>query len=99
MASDVAAAEPDDKNAKLSELNKQAFENIVLSINHTTKQGKIMFSLVKNCTNSTYLEENCKVAWDHMVAKCAPKTAPSLLNLKKRFDNCVLNDMDRNPDK
>ena len=40
---DVAAAKPDDKNTRLSELNKQAFEDIILSINHTTEQSKIMF--------------------------------------------------------
>ena len=57
-----------------------------------------MFSLVKNCTNSTYLEGNCKLAWDRMVTKCAPATAPSLLKLKKRFNNCVLNDTNRHPD-
>ena len=96
--SDVAVAKPDDKNTKLSELNKQAFEDIILSINHIMKQGKIMFYLVKNCTNSTYRDGNCKVAWDCMVAKCAPKTAHLLLKLKKRFNNCVLDDMDRHPD-
>lgn len=61
-----------------------------MSINHGTKQGKVAFSLVKNCKSSNYPEGNCKLAWDRLVAKYAPKTAPSLLKLKKQFANSTL---------
>ena len=83
---------------KLAELNEQAYEDIILSINHTTGQGKVAFSLVKNCKSSEYPEGNCKLAWDRLVAKYAPKTAPSLLKLKKKFANSKLESAETHPD-
>ena len=64
-----------------------------MSINHTTREGKIAFSLIKNCKTSDYPEGNCKLAWDRLIAKYAPKTAPSLLKLKKKFENSKLEDV------
>ena len=64
---------------KREEFNEEAFEDIILSINHTTREGKIAFSLIKNCKTSDYPEGNCKLAWDRLIAKYAPKAAPSLL--------------------
>jgi hypothetical protein len=61
-----------------------------LSIDHGTKQGKVAF-LIKNCIKSgDYPEGNCKLAWDRLVAKYAPKTALLLLKLKKQFANSSL---------
>ena len=86
------------KIVKLGDANEEAFEDVILSINHTTKQGKVAFSLVKNCKTSDYPEGNCKLAWDRLVAKYAPKTAPSLLKLKKQFANSKLGDAEMHPD-
>ena len=83
---------------KLAELNEQAYEEIILSINHVTRQGKVAFSLVKNCKSLEYPEGNCKLAWDRLVAKYAPKTAPSLLKLKKKFANSKLETAEKHPD-
>ena len=62
-----AIARPDTADSKdikkRSELNEEAFEDSILSINHMTKQGKVTFSLVKNCKSSDYPEGNCKLAW------------------------------------
>jgi hypothetical protein len=68
---------------KLWQLNELAFEEILLSINGQTKQGKIAFNLVDNCTTADQLEGNCKIAWEKLVHKYAPKTAPSYIQLKK----------------
>ena len=87
----------DSAKKKLAELNEEAFEDIILSINHTSKQGKVTFSLVKNCKTSEYPEGNCKLAWDRLVAKYTPKTAPSLLKLKKKFANSKLESIDVYP--
>jgi len=46
----------------------------------------------ENCKSVEYPEGNCKLAWDHLIAKYAPKSAPSLLKLKKQFANCKLKD-------
>ena len=93
----LGSTSEDKATAKLAELNEEAFEDIILSINHTSKQGKIAFSLVKNCKTTEYPEGNCKLAWDRLVAKYAPKTAPSLLKLKKQFANSSLH-RDVHPD-
>ena len=83
---------------KLNNSNKEAFEDLILSIDHTSKQGKVAFSLVKNCKTAKYPEGNCKLAWDRLVAKYSPKTAPSLLKLKKNFANSQLESVDKHPD-
>ena len=62
------------------------------------KQGRVAFSLVKNSKTTKYPEGNCKLACDMLTTKYAPKTAPSLLKLKKKFANSRLEDLDRNPD-
>ena len=86
------------KVVNLGDKNEEAFEDVILSVNHTTKEGKVAFSLVKNCKTSDFPEGNCKFAWDRLVAKYAPKTAPSLLKLKKQFANSKLGDADKHPD-
>ena len=88
--SEYQAATSNADIKKLVELNEEAYEDIILSISHSTKQGKIAFSLVKNCKTIEYPEGNCKLAWDRLIAKYAPKTAPSLLKLKKQFANSNL---------
>ena len=83
---------------KHGELNEQANKDIVLSINHTSGQGKVALNLVKKCVSDEYPEGNCKLAWDRLIAKYAPKTAPSLLKLKKKFHNSRLESEDKHPD-
>ena len=85
-----AVLDKDQPTVKRGELNEQAYEDIILSINHTSGQGKVAFSLVKNCVSDEYPKGNCKLAWDRLVVKYAPKTAPSLLKLKKKFHNSRL---------
>ena len=97
----AAAGETNDdekKTVKLWQLNELAFEEILLSINGTTKQGKIAFNLVDNCTTAEQPEGNCKLAWDRLVHKYAPKTAPSYIQLKKDFANSKLASVDTDPD-
>ena len=47
-----------DDIVRFNDLNEEAFEDIILSIDHTTKQGKVAFSLVKNCKTAKYREGN-----------------------------------------
>jgi hypothetical protein len=70
---------------KLWQLNELAFEEILLCINVQTKQGKIAFNLVDNCTTADQPKGNCKIAiaWERFVHKYVPKTAPSYIQLKK----------------
>ena len=66
------AAEADPSNAtnkitiKLWKLNELAFEDIILSINHTTNQGKTAFHLVDNSITAEQPDGNCKIAWEKL---------------------------------
>ena len=79
----------DDADSKkivdLANKNEEAFEDIILSIYHTTTEGKVAFRLVKNFRTASYPKGSWKLAWEHLLAKYAPKTAPSLLKLKKNL--------------
>ena len=55
-----------------NDLNEDVFEDIILNIEHTTKRGKIAFSLADKCKTAKYPEGNFKLA---------------LVNLKKNFAN------------
>ena len=87
-----------DSMVKVAKINEEVFEDIILSINHTLRHGKVAFSLVKNYKMVEYLEGNCKLAWDHVVSKYVPKTAPSVLKLKKKFANSKLDSVKKHPD-
>jgi len=80
----------DKKIIALAKLNRLAFMDLILSIDHKSSRGKVAFRLVKNCKSSAYPEGNCKLAWDRLVAKYAPKSTPSLLKMRKKFENSKL---------
>ena len=69
--SEYIAAEGDPSNAtnkitiKLWKLNELAFEDIILSINHTTNQGKTAFHLVDTSITTDQPDGNCKLAWEN----------------------------------
>ena len=50
------------KIVKLGELNKLAYEDLILSINTSSSVGKVMFGLAKNAKSEDFPEGNCKVA-------------------------------------
>ena len=91
-------SDADKLTVKLWRLNELAFEEILLSINGQNKQGKLAFNLVDNCTSAKQPEGNCKLAWERLVHKYAPKTAPSYIQLKKDFANSKLASVDTDPD-
>ncbi len=57
-----SSSDSDKKILKLGELNKLAYKEIVLSINHTTSSEKVAFSLIKNCKIDDFPLGNCKLA-------------------------------------
>ena len=74
-----AILDKDEAKTTLAELNEEAYEELVLSMDHTSQTGKVAFSLVKNSKTAEHPGGNCKIAWDRLVSKYTPKTAPSLL--------------------
>ena len=49
-----SSSSTDKKIIKLGELNKLAYEDIVLSINHMSSSGKVAFILIKNCKSEEF---------------------------------------------
>lgn len=88
----------DKKIITLAKLNRLAFMDLILSIDHKSSRGKVAFRLVKNCKSSAYPEGNSKLAWDRLVAKYAPKSTPSLLKMKKKFENSKLSSAEIDPE-
>jgi hypothetical protein len=78
-------------STKLWQLNELVFEEMLLSINGKTKQGKIAFILVDNCMTAEQPKGNCKIAWERLVHK--------YVQLKKDFANSKLESVDIDPDK
>ena len=87
--SQYISAEGDPSNAtnksiiKLWKLNELAYEDIILSINHTTKQGKADFHLVDDSVTPERPDGNCKIAWQKLTQKYLPKNAQTYIKLKK----------------
>ena len=75
-----------------------AFEDLILSVDHKSKTGRVAFDLIKFCKTNNYLEENCHLMWEHLVEKYTPRSAPSLLVLGKQFENSCLISTTENPE-
>ena len=90
IESKVSKEEADKKIIKLDRLNKQAFMDLVPSINTTTTNGRTAFRLVEKCKTSEYPERNSKIVWERLRAKYAPRNTSRLLNLKKLYENSKL---------
>ena len=62
----AAEADPSDASnksiIKLWKLNELAFENVILSINHTTNQGKTACHLADDSITPEQPDGNCKIA-------------------------------------
>jgi len=78
------------KKAKLKDKNITAYEELILSIDGTTKQGKVAFNLVKGAKTKNLSEGNAHLAWTRLTSKYAAKNAPTLLKLKREFTNSKL---------
>ena len=82
---------------KTGELNKLAYEDLILLINTTTSACKVAFGLVKNAKSEDFLEGICKVASNMLVSKYALHTASSLKKLKSVFHNSKLESVNKDP--
>ena len=86
------------KKLKVRELNELAYQDLILSIDGTTKAGRVAFQIVKMSKVKDYEDGNAALAWERLKKKYAPTRAPSLLMLKKKFAQSQLKDKDSDPD-
>jgi hypothetical protein len=75
----IDRSDNDKKTIENNRLNDKAYEDLLLSIDGETKTGKVAFNLVDNAVTSANPEGDSKIAWDRLINKYAPKTAPSYI--------------------
>jgi hypothetical protein len=56
----------DEKNLELYQLNERAYEDLLLSIDGESKQGRVAFNLIENAVTPDNPEGNCKIVWDRL---------------------------------
>ena len=83
---------------QLAQKNRKAYTHLILSMNTSTSRGKVAFRRVKNCKSGDYPEGNAKLAWDRLMSSYAPKSLPSLLKFKRKFENSKLESAEIDPE-
>ena len=78
------------KNQKLRELNEEAYEDLVLSVNGETEVGRAVFQLIRGSKSNEFKEGSAREAWNRLVTKFEPKKAPNRLQKKKLIQNLKL---------
>jgi hypothetical protein len=65
------------KQLKLRQLNELAFDDLILSMETGTSNGKVAFNLVRSAKNrSTFKHGDAALAYKRLKHKYAPETAP-----------------------
>jgi hypothetical protein len=72
--------------SRIIEINEIAYIELILSIDVKSRNGKIIFNLVKGCKSKDYPDGKAVIAWKRLMNKYEPISAPPLLWL-----NCKSN--------
>ena len=83
---------------KLDKLNKQAYMELLLSIDTTTSRGWTAFQSVKKFRISEYPDRNSFMVWERLRKKYAPVTSFLLIKHRKKYKNSLLDDTTKDPD-
>ncbi len=68
-------------------------------ISSKNKEGQVAFDLVDKYNTVKNLDGDLNLAWDHLIQKYEPKTAPSYIQIKRNFVILKLGDKTNDPDK
>ena len=96
----VSIADTDSRKEKqkLRDLNEEAYEDLILSINGDSESGRVAFQIVRGSKTSAIKDGDAREAWTRLEKKYEKKTAPSRLILKKQFVNSKLKSWKNDPD-
>ena len=72
--------------------NDDVYEDLILSINGETKEGRVAFGIVKGCKTKDLPDGDACLAWKRLCNKYLSKSTSSLLKLTKKFNNSKLRD-------
>ena len=96
----ILDATQDDEKEKIrnKDLNKEAFEVLIISIDTITAAGKFAFCVIKGCKTKDYPNGNAMNAWKRLCDKYIDKSAPTLINIKRKFANLRLKKNTKDPE-
>ena len=77
---------------KARKANDDAYEDLILSIEGDTKEGRVAFGIVKGCKTKELTDGDANLAWTRLTNKYESKSIPSMLKLKKNFTNSKFKD-------
>ena len=86
----IADTDSRKEKQKLRDLNEEAYEDLILSINGDSESGRVAFQIVRGSKTSAIKDGDAREAWTRLEKKYEKKTAPSRLILKKQFVNSKL---------
>lgn len=80
----------DKKVLKIHGKNVTCFNQLLISIDASTTEGRLAYHLVITCKKDEYPLGNAKMAYDKLVSKYAPKNTQTELSLRKQLANTKL---------
>ena len=84
--SPTLANDPDrQEKLKIIKLNEEAYADLILSIDCSKSQGRVIFNLIKNSKNEEYPDGNARESWKNLERKFNPTTSTSKTKLHKEF--------------
>ena len=86
----IIDADEKKKKEKLRELNEDAYEDLILSINGETEVGRVVFQLVRGSKTKSLSDGDSNEAWTRLTGKFEAQTAPSRLLLKSKINSLRL---------
>jgi Zinc knuckle len=74
----------------MSELNEIAYTRLILSIDVSNSQGKIVFGIVKSCKTKEFEDGSAALGWEKLRKKCDPVSALSLVKTERILRDSTL---------
>ena len=84
-----------EKQIKLLELG---FEDLVLSIDDKTQEGKVVFKIIESAVSAEFPEGDATIAWERLIEKFEPKETGSRLELRDQFQSKTLKSIKVDPE-
>ena len=81
----IDETEDGKKKKRAKEMNEIAYTELILSMDPKKSAGKVAFKLVKGTKTEEFPDGNAKIAWERLIKKYRPSSAPTMVNLEKTF--------------
>ena len=79
-------------------MNKEAFEELILSIDTSTAAWKVAFHIIKGYKTKDYPNGNATKARKLLCDKYIDKSAPTLIKIKRKFSKSRLKNNTKDPE-